>query len=176
MKPVAPFRNNESGWYTRCLFYETCVGIEVARRNCEPVFTLHADIPDLLNFGTEYIRDMDPTGYTTSKRILKDYQHWLHLMKFTWFTNAKEQWDMEIDARVRSEAIASIRVIANDPEDKGALQAAKYLADKGLSENAKKGRGRPSKLEVEAALKAETEEQKRIEKDMERIFSLKAVN
>jgi hypothetical protein len=173
MKPTAPFRNSESGWFTKCLFYETCVNIEIVKRNCEPVFTLHADIPGLINFGREYINDMDPTGYATSKRLLKDYQHWLHLNKFTWFTNAKEQWDLEIDARVRSEAIASIRAIAGDVEDKGALQAAKYLADKGLSDKAKT-RGRPSKLEIEAALKAETEEQKQIEKDLGRI-SLKVV-
>jgi hypothetical protein len=157
------------------LFYEPCVNIEIAKRNCEPVFTLHADIPGLINFGRQYIQDMDPTGYQTSKRLLLDYQHWLHLSKFNWFTNAKEQWDLEIDARARSEAIASIWAIARQPEDKGALQAAKYLADRGLSEKAKT-RGRPSKLEIEAALKAETEEQRRIEKDMERITILKVVN
>ena len=62
--------------------------------------------------------------------------------------------------------------MANDEEDKNRMQAAKYLAEKGWAD--KSAKGRPSKLEKEAALKAEINKNNEYDEDMARL-GLKAV-
>lgn len=167
-----PYRNEQNQRYTRQLFYEQWSNLPIENRVVGPAFTLFQDREGLINFGKEYINDNDPTGYTTATRLLGEYAYWKFLMKVQWFREAKEIWDEELDAKLTSEGLAKIRQIALS-EDKGALVAAKYLANQDYKNaNNKKSahsRGRPSKEEVAGHLAQEAREAKETLEDAERI-------
>lgn len=141
----------------------------IEMRSVEPPFTLNNPKEGYICFREEYVKDSDPTGYTTAKRIFGDYSYWEFLCGISWFKEAKQKWDVELDAKLQSEGMKKIRELAGG-EDAKALAAARFLA---LLEH-KKGkisvkRGRPSKEEIEGNLKAETQNRKEIDADAERI-------
>jgi hypothetical protein len=126
--------------------------------------------------GREYIADADPSGYTTATRIFGDYGYWKHLLKAGWFREAVRTWDEELEAKLYAEGLAKIRELANS-EDKGALTAAKYLANREFKSENRAGpkRGRPSNEEIEGKLSQAAEELSDLNSDATRI-GLKAVN
>lgn len=167
-KPTKPFRNEHNQRYTKQLFYETMRDLPLEERVIEPVFSLYFDREGLVNFGKEYIKDADPSGYTTAIRLLGDYGHWNHLLKAKWFRDAVETWNEELDAKLYSEGMAKIRELAKSDE-KSALAAARFLATQGYKDKTATKRGRPSKIEVQGALKQAREEAEGLEEDGKRI-------
>lgn len=149
----------------------------VHERACDPMFTLHHDRPGLINLRRVYVELGDPTGYQLATRYLEDYSHWLMLNKCSWFAEAKEQWDIELDAKLSSEGLAAIRMYSDGVEDVSPavqLQAAKYLADKNYRKMSKApSRGRPSKEEVAGNLKVETVHAAQLADDLSRIRLVK---
>lgn len=174
MKLDYPYRNDNNQRYSRQLFYEQWVQLPIELRSVEPPFTLFDRNKEGYKcFGQMYVEDEDPTGYTTATRIFGDYSYWTYLMRSGWFREAVDIWNTELDARLKSKGIKKIKQIA-ESEDKGALQAAKYLADHGYK-NAKtvSTRGRPSKEEVAGRLAEEAREAKETLADAERIKLVK---
>lgn len=171
-KATLPFRNEQNQRFTKQLFWEQWITLPTDLRTLEPPFTLYTNKPGLLNFGQEYINDGDPTGYVTSKRLLGEYSYWTYLMKRSWFRAAKEDWDVELKAKLHSEGLSKIRELALG-DDAKALQAAKYLSDEFKEKTSTKGRGRPSKEEVSGALAQEVEDRKEIEEAAARIKLIK---
>lgn len=168
-----PYRNEFNQRYTKQLFHEQWINLPIEDRTIAPVFSLYLDKEGLINLGKEYIADGDPSGYKTATRIFQDYGYWKHLMKAGWFREAVATWNEELEAKLYSEGLDKIREIARS-DDKGALTAAKYLADKNfLLEKKTAVRGRPSKEEVEGHLKREADEQKQLLSDAERIKLVK---
>lgn len=164
-----PFKNNNNQRYTKQLFLETWRELPIEDRVVEPAFTLYLDKEGLINLGKEYVNDADPSGYTTSLRIFGEYAYWTYLLKRPWFREAVDSWNQELDAKLYAEGIEKIRQIAMS-EDKGALVAAKFLVQQGYkNKEDTKGRGRPSKAEVDNALKRAVESAKDIEEDAKRI-------
>lgn len=155
--------------YSKQLFYELWQTLPLDDRAIEPAFSLHIKREGLICFREEYVNDADMSGYTTSVRLLGDYGYWKHLMKASWFRDAVKEWDEEIEAKLYAEGMLKIRQLASS-DDKGALTAAKYLADKNFKLE-KKGtvRGRPSNEEVEGVLKEAARELSEHEQDAERI-------
>jgi hypothetical protein len=162
-----PYKNEQNQRFTRQLFFEQWTNLPIENRLGEPPFTLHADKEGYVNFGQEYIKDADPTGYTTAKRLLGDYSYWKFLMKVQWFREAKKDWDEELEAKLYAQGLAKIREIALGDDPK-ALAAAKYLANKEFKQGGVK-RGRPSSDEVEGRLKQEVENIASTDADAERI-------
>ncbi len=164
-----PYRNEHNRRYSKQLFYETWIQLPIENRLVEPAFSLHIQREGYINLGREYLADCDPTGYTTSTRIFGDYGYWKYLLKAGWFRDAVKIWDEELEAKLYSEGLAKIRELAMS-DDKGALTAAKYLADKQFKLD-KKGpaRGRPSNDEVEGRLNQEAREVSEVEADAARI-------
>lgn len=166
--------------YTRLIFWELQQELPIDKRAIEPLYTLHIDKPGLINFRRMYVELGDPTGYKIANKLLEDYDHWMLLMKAPWFREAKAIWDQELDAKLKSEGMESIRIISNGIEGVSPavqLQAAKYLANLEHRKGpvAEKGtRGRPTKEEVSGELKKQAEDTKTLEDDMARIgFTLK---
>jgi hypothetical protein len=168
LKP--PYRNNTNQRYTKQLFYEKWIELPIEMRVVAPPFTLNNPKEGYVCFRTKYVNDGDPTGYTTAMGTLGDFTYWEFLMAVPWFREAKENWDRELDAKLKSEGMKKIRELAKG-EDPKALQAARFLA----TQEYKKGsgaslkRGRPTKEEIEGNLKAETRAAKDIEDDAARI-------
>lgn len=153
------FRTEMNARRSRQLFYEFWCNLPVDDRLPSPVFTLHEDRPGLINLGAAYVSLGDPTGYKLSKQYLESYDHFQFFMKSSWFREAKEVWDKELDAKLASEGLDSIREYAKGIEgvpSSVTLAAAKFLANKSYKEK-NPSRGRPSKEEVAGNLKTETE-------------------
>lgn len=169
MKLEPPFRNEYNQRYSKQLFWEQHIQLPLDQRTIEPAFSLHIKREGLICFREEYVRDADMSGYTTTIRLLGDYGYWKHLMKAAWFRDAVRDWNEELEAKLYAEGVAKIRALANS-DDKGALTAAKYLADRNFKLDKKSPtRGRPSNEEVEGELKAQTKELSDVEQDAARI-------
>lgn len=177
MEKNRPFRNEFNQRYTRQLFFECQREMLTADRMIEPMYTLYDDRPGLINFRRVYVELADPTGYQVAVRYLEDYAHWEMLMKSVWFREAKEAWDRELDAKLKSEGLSAIRMFADGIEGVSPavqLQAAKYLADTSYKpKQALSRRGRPSKEEVQGELKQQASAAADIASDLERIRLVK---
>lgn len=167
------FRHPNTGTrYTRQLFHEPMQQYAGKETNTiEPLFTLMHDREGLINFRTEYVNDEDKTGYKTSTRLLEDFDHFQLLMRnCSWFREAKEAWDLEIDARLSQKAVHALNELLASERPADRLSAAKaLLALSGGNSKAKPKRGRPSAEEVIGNLKQETAEAKAIQDDLDRI-------
>src|SRR6476661_10606613 len=129
MKLQLPFKNETGQRYTKQLFHEMWINLPIELRRGEPPFTLNHKKDGLICFREEYVRDADPTGYTTSTRLLGDFTYWTLLCKTSWFRDALESWNEELEAKLQAEAMRKIREIA-EGDDAKALAAAKFLAQK----------------------------------------------
>lgn len=166
LKP--PYRMPDNRKYSKQLFYEPWSELQYELRKFIPPFTLYTDKEGFINFGKEYVNDADPSGYTTTVRLLGDFSYWDHLNKARWFREALEQWNRELDAKLYSDGLRKIRELA-EGDDAKALQAAKFLANKEFKRDGAPKRGRPSKDEIAGNLAAETAEEKQLAEDAARI-------
>lgn len=158
--------------YTKQLFYDHVRDMPIGLRTFEPLYSLNHDIPGYINFRTEYIKDEDPTGYKTSKRLLEDYSHWQLLMATQWFQDCKKIWDEELDAKLEARAMDAMKSLMMDEELKPAerIAAAKIVLSKtGVKQPKQPARGRPSKDEVQNNLREATEAEKALQDDLARI-------
>lgn len=168
---------NASGKHlTKQLFHEMLSTLDMESRTVEKApFTLYQDRPGQINFGKAYVDLADPSGYRITQLYLAgDYKHWIALTKCSWFNEAKEVWDKELEAKLFAEGMEAIKDIAKDETHKGRLQAAKILVDKGYASklDSKARRGRPTTEEVSGYLKEEANSQRALQDDLERIRSV----
>jgi hypothetical protein len=176
---ASKFRNESNQRYCKQLFYDVWINLGLEGRTIQPMFTLHQEREGLICFGKEYIKDMDPTGYKTSQRLLEDYSHFKLLLKSPWFRNAKEAWDEEINAKLEAEGLTQIREISRSGEEDGVkaatrLAAAKILLNHGKSSNkVVRKAGRPTAEEVAGEMKNAIKDRTEIEEDAARILEFK---
>lgn len=131
----------------------------------------------LESFKEVFVSLMDPTGYKWAESRLGSWEHFKRLMKCSWFREEVDAAVDEIKTIFRTQALDNIRVITKDEEAPQAtkLAAARYLAEAGWEARESK-RGRPSKAEVQGALKRETEARLEGEEDLARIGGLSVIN
>lgn len=169
-------KNSGGRHYTKQLFHEMWSLLQSELRVGEQApFTLYQDRPNHINFGKAYVDLADPSGYKITQLYLGgDYKHWIALCNCSWFVEAKEAWDKELEAKLFSEGLSAIKDIAKDETHKGRLQAAKILVDKGYASkmDSKPRRGRPSTEEVEGHLKEAVRSERALQEDLERIRSV----
>jgi len=168
-KLAFPYKNQNNQRYSKQLFLEKWRELPIELRVVAPPFTLNLEREGYVCLRQEYVNDGDPTGYTTSLRIFGEFAYWQYLCGIRWFVEAKEEWDKELEAKLRSEGIAKIRKLA-EGDDPKALGAARFLA----TLEYKKGgttlkRGRPSKEEIEGNIKEEIRQRDAVDEDAERI-------
>jgi hypothetical protein len=164
-----PFKNAQNKYYTRQLFWEQWNDLPNEMKKIEPMFTLYADKPGLINFGKAYVESEDPTGYKISQELLDGYRLWSLLMKSSWFIAAKKMWDEELDARLTSKGLNKMQEILENGGPAQQAVAAKYFADREYRKDKTKSRGRPSKEEVAAEVRKEASFSRTISEDFERI-------
>lgn len=128
------------------------------------------DIYDLNNnyffsFKRLYLEYLDPTEYKQALGIVGTWRHWKLLKRTNKLKDLFEECEEELDIKMKSLAIESLKKVAVVGDAKG-VAAAKYLANleyKGST------RGRPSKAEKEGNLKKELEDTIDFKKDLERM-------
>lgn len=151
--------------------------LPVSKQLIKPLYSLHADFDGIPNFRTRYVALGDKSGYKIAKELLENYDHFLILMKCSWFREAKEVWDLELDAKIEAEAASVFKEIANNADLKPSerITAAKALLSlrprnsRSKDDISRSTRGRPSNEEVEGELKRSAEEARTLEEDKQRI-------
>ncbi len=164
------FLADNNKFFTKQLFWEQWSELPLDRRTVEwPPFCLHRDRENCINFGKEYVKYRDPTGYKVATKLLGDYQHWIALNACTWFKAAREMWDEELDQILKEEAFRKIRELMVDGQPAQQLAAAKYLANAEHRREAKGGKGRPSKEAIEKETRRVAAVERELADDFQRI-------
>jgi hypothetical protein len=89
-----------------------------------------------------YLECEDPTEYTFANQYLLGWRHWLRLCENKLIRKEIDEWRYELEVKLRSKGVLSVLKKAQA----GNLQAAKWAADKGWSEQRV---GRPTKEDIE---------------------------
>ena len=84
----------------------------------------------------KYVEVADLTGYKACEVLLGDWEHWLMLTRAPGFAAALAEWNAEVEQKLRSEALESLRKQAKTAQG---TAAAKYLATIGKVDKRKKG-------------------------------------
>lgn len=164
-----PFKDNRNQWFTTGLFFE------FKSDAVEPMFVLKGnDRNGLKSLKNIYLSWPHVPGYEYefAEQVLGGWEHWLAMQGSSRLKPHIDAWKEELLIKHKCKSVAAIVGMANNEEDKNRMQAAKYLAEKGWTEKSTKGR--PSKLEKEAALKAEMDRNTEYDEDLHRL-GLKAV-
>lgn len=110
----------------------------------------------------------DPTEYQQALQLLGSWRHWEVLTACDWFKPYIERWRKELAVQIESDQIKTMKDIQSSmPGTPQAIQATKWLADRNKQPKAK--RGRPSKEERNALIKEESEEDKLLIEEAERL-------
>jgi len=120
-----------------------------------PPYSIHECKKKYMEFG-------DPTEYRFAMWLVEDFGHWLEVRNHPTLKPTFDEWALELDARIRSEAVNSLLEHAKQP---GGTAAAKWLAENGYKEKETKPVGRPKKV-VDKELEIDTS---RVAKDMGRL-------
>lgn len=168
------FRSDNGQYFTRQLFWDLWIELPLEKRVIEPLFTLHKDKEGYINFGREYVKTKDPTGYKIAQKLLGgDYTLWTVLLGCRWFAAAKELWDRELDAALASEGMDAIREMARDGMPAQKLAAAKFLAQRLYRKEAGTTKGRPKKDDIDKAARDLAVNERDLEEDLKRIRGAK---
>lgn len=136
-------------WYTEAIFFDRMSTKPQANWIIEPVFTFFDKKKDYICGQETFMEIGDPTGYAWAVKYLGDYNHWVRLMKTSWFPEVVAIWKENLATKLRSEALWKVRELASGDSSQ-ALAAAKYLAEEGW---VKSGKGRPSAEAINKELK-----------------------
>jgi hypothetical protein len=179
-------RGADSGAYQcESLFVERCHKGSKWEDKAYCIFNMGDDdttLPDgrvIYSFKKLYMDVGDPTEYRIGTEILANPSHWEKLKSLAFFQELLHECRDELTARIRSEAFKLIEHEAKSKFNSDAvrLSAQKFLASAGFENMMKQDTqapsarkvGRPSKAEVEGALKRETEEEKALNEALKRV-------
>ncbi len=96
-----------------------------------------------------YVDAGDPTGYEAAMELIGDWDHWLALMESPAFKAHVDRWNLEIEVRMRSNAVKQLIKQSRLPTG---TAAAKWLAEAGFVERDK--RKKKDKQDDDAAARA----------------------
>lgn len=155
------FRNSSGARYLKGLFFETSDSKDTV------LYTLkdrdHLGYPSMYRL---YIEAADLLEITFAETYLDGYEHFQMLCNCTWFEPYISRWRLELELKIRAEALA--RTIQDARSDsKSAAQSRKFLLERGWVPKSKKGR--PSKEQVKAEAKRLAEATKDFQSDLSRI-------
>jgi hypothetical protein len=89
-----------------------------------------------------YLACSDPTEYEFATTYLLGWKHWLRLCENKAVRAHIDEWRVELEVKLRSQGVKAAMAQANS----GNYAAAKWMADRGWDT---RGKGRPSKDEIE---------------------------
>ena len=137
------------------------------REKTDPsVFTLkERDHGDKLSMKKLYMDCEDPTEYLFAQAAFGSWDHWQILKNAPFFQPYAEAWAEELELKLRSEALLTVKQDAlTNPT------SAKWLAEKGWDKPERAKRGRPSKQELEQEKERRVKVSKALEEDAARLF------
>jgi hypothetical protein len=114
-----------------------------------------------------YVEAADPTEYDAAMVLIGNWEHWQVLRKSKTLAELFDKWRMEVEVKLRSEAIKSM--VRHSKQMNGAA-AAKWLAEAGFVERDKRTKkGKEEEKQIGASVSSQVQE------DAERL-GLKVVN
>lgn len=171
LKVPSNFRNDQNQWLSKCLFTEYNHDSPY-----EPLFTLKAHdvtingkmFPSLHRL---YVECSDSTEYRFANEVLGGWDHWNELCKKSFFKRPLEKMRLELEVKLKADAIFNILDVAMSKDSKGHLDANKFLIKEQYfnQETSASKRGRPSRQEIENNISIEVQDRKRMLQDLERI-------
>jgi hypothetical protein len=143
------------------LFYEMCW-------NDDAIYTMKETDHEkgFPSFRRIYLEIADPTEYRQANELVGGWEHWQALCASKWFTDYIEGLREELEVKLKSEAVLNTYLIM-EKQGNSSLPAAKMILD-GVWKP-KRGKGRPSKQEVEAEARKQAAIQRRVANDAERL-------
>jgi len=136
---------------TQSLFFET------NKSKLTPIMTLKTYdleykgviLPSLYKV---YMEQADPTEYAVAMEVFGSWKQWNKILGNKELRGVIDDWRIELEVKLRSEAIHALANTAINEGSKGTA-AAKYLAERGWE---KRKAGAPSKAEVKREMKVAT--------------------
>ncbi len=93
----------------------------------------------------------DPTGYVFASNHLGSWYHYQLLLRVPWFKEVIDKALLELEVRVRSNALKSIIKDSKNPNSKSQFQASKFLLEKGwVPKDSPVGRPTKERIKEEA--------------------------
>jgi len=173
-KGVTTLTKNGAGAYdalkdTMGRFRTQSLFIEKKNSKYPAPFTLKDyDHKGALSMYKRYMEIGDPTEYAFAQAMFGSWAHWRALSSASWFSEYVVRWREELKVKFESQRWEEMQEVAeNQPGSTLGLQATKWLADR--YNGPKPKRGRPTKEEKKSILKEESEEDKLIKEEIERL-------
>jgi hypothetical protein len=113
-----------------------------------------------------YVEAKDPTEYKAAMMIIGNYAHWVALRKNQVLAAIFDEWKLEVEVLLRSEAVA---LLIDQSKEKGGTQAARWLAEGSFNPKDKRDKG-AKKREEEVLDRIAV----RVEEDFNRITGIKS--
>lgn len=121
----------------------------------------------------KYMEIGDPTEYRTAIALLGTWRHWQVLTTKDWFKPHVERWRQELSVKLESDRFTEMLEVETSLKGTPtAIAATKWLADR-YSTSKKPKRGRPSKTEKAQILQEESQEDKLLIEEAERLGLVK---
>ena len=122
---------------------------------------------DLKEFHKVFLKLEDMTEYRPALKLVGTWREWQRI-KRDWpsFCNYLDDWKAELTVKLRSKALSKIQELV-EGDDSKALQASKFIAEEGWE--AKRGKGRPTKIERVRAAKEIAKEASETKEEADRI-------
>ncbi len=120
----------------------------------------------------KYLEISDPTEYSTAIALLgpQGWRHWQVLTQCLWFKPHLERWRTELKTKFESDRFQEMRDVAlNSKGSPAGVAATKWLADRYSNKGTSLKRGRPSTDEKARLLREESDEDKLLQEEAERL-------
>jgi hypothetical protein len=88
-----------------------------------------------------FLEVKDPTEYAFAMETVGDWDHWQRIRNHVNIKPHVDRWQQELAIKLKSEAVQQMKKLATQP---GGTAAAKWLADKGYTQEETRKVGRPS--------------------------------
>ena len=168
---LSSLRNEQGQAYLRRLFLECSYTLN--DKSGIPYTLTDQDHPEGYKSLYRLYQDLeDPTEIKFADTYLTGWKHWEALCECEWFKPYIARWRRELELRLKSKVMDIVKAVATDDGHKNQFEAVKILLNAGWREKGKEKespRGRPSKVEVNAKLKEQVEEEQRLLEELGRV-------
>jgi hypothetical protein len=161
------FKDVRGVWRTASLFEETSED----PAKYPPIYTLKdSDTSSCVSLKRLYLTIEDVTEYDFARMCLGSWEHWEAITQSWVLKPHIEEWRALLEKQLRAKYIRTIKEEAEYGDGPNRLNAIKYLLEQTTSfGDSRPKRGRPTKEEKQAHLRAETKGASEIARDAERI-------
>ena len=160
------FKDLRQAWRTASLFEETCDD----PAKYPPIYSLKdEDTSSCVSLKRLYLLIEDVTEHDFVRLCLGSWEHW-ELIQKSWILKPHiDRWREQLDLQLKAKYLNIIKNTAENGDGPNALNATRYLLETTTSFKRGEKRGRPSKIEKEAALKGALRDHATIKNDAERL-------